>query len=538
MANNQILSGKARPVPRPGEMVLDPGPRSPVQINTSKAVQTIRADERAFVSADLGRAKMGEAVGQIGDSLAKIAEQQMRDVNIRKEAEAQGMMEKADAEITAAYTNEPDETKWGAITAERIGKLKNQLAKEQYSPALKEAVDTHVSKWESQRNAEGIIASARESKRKADAIIKDRLNLAAETQDESAHERTLGDLVNTGRITPEAADLERLQFKEVGKQKDREFKAEQTNSVYALALEDPDKAEANFDGLTQGLDASQKDSLMTQIRQAKTTRSADEVNSFSDRMASGEFATLAALQAAFPEKMRPTQRKEFEGWFARMQQPGIKAKLLADAPKNFARFTDIVKNYNAKEDKDGLRYSQIIIAANQALPSKLIGSITGPLYAKRTNSGNLDAPPALKSTVDGIMDQMFKASAFGLYMKSQPPKDPKDNDDPKKWGWVEDPNLKASALAKKGEAMMHMDEWFKENPAASSDAAFAELRNFTTGKGSTPKIRVSAPIIRATPAFVPSRNQPVPDYDLDLPDMNPDTFTNPLLPAPDWKDEE
>ncbi|MBV5277360.1 hypothetical protein JZU56_06145, partial [bacterium] len=84
------------------------------------------------------------------------------------------------------------------------------------------------------------------------------------------------------------------------------------------------------------------------------------MDNFTDRMADGEFKTLTDLQSALPETMRPAIRKQLESMLLRSQEPGIKAKLEADAPQNFARFSDAVDSYNAESDPDGIRYAQIV----------------------------------------------------------------------------------------------------------------------------------------------------------------------------------
>ena len=226
MATNQILSGQARMI-RPGEMVLDPGPRSPINIDTRSSLAAVEADGNAFARADMGRAKIGEAVGDLGDNMSKLALAQMEAINITKRAEAQNAMSEGEAEMQAAMVKEPDELKWEGIATAYAAKTRERIDKMALSPVAKSAVDSDFSRWQIHRTGQAKIESAKQSIAKANGAISDRIKLASLTQDYGMWEEATNGAVERGMMTPEAKEISRVNFKNTGEELTAKAEAEQ-----------------------------------------------------------------------------------------------------------------------------------------------------------------------------------------------------------------------------------------------------------------------------------------------------------------------
>ena len=83
-----------------------------------------------------GRARIGEAVGQVGDALGQLALKQMEAINISRIAEAQNIMTASEADIAEATAKERDETKWSDVTKAITAKTKERIGKLSLSPPL------------------------------------------------------------------------------------------------------------------------------------------------------------------------------------------------------------------------------------------------------------------------------------------------------------------------------------------------------------------------------------------------------------------
>ena len=112
------INNRARLLPSPGEMVKDPGAGAPINIDTRAAVGAVTLDVRGAMAADLGQAKMGEAIADAGSSLTQLAVKQMQAINVTKVAEAQDIMTEAESTMKVAMLKEPDELKWEGIASE------------------------------------------------------------------------------------------------------------------------------------------------------------------------------------------------------------------------------------------------------------------------------------------------------------------------------------------------------------------------------------------------------------------------------------
>ena len=234
--NNQILTGKARLLPSASEMVLDPGPRSPVNVDMTRAVASPELDARGFVAADLGAARIGESVQEAGGYLGKLALAQMQAINLRHEAEADNAMSAAESSMKEALAREPDETKWGAIATKHIGDTRGDLMKMPLSATTKGGVEMKADRWAIHLDGATKVASAQESFRRAGSIMQDKLGYAEESQDALVFEHTLKGAVSLGYMTEEAAATRRLAFTRTGERKAKEAEASAYDAAQNAAI--------------------------------------------------------------------------------------------------------------------------------------------------------------------------------------------------------------------------------------------------------------------------------------------------------------
>ncbi len=494
-------------------------------------------DANAMVAPYKALGAVGEAVQRSGSILGALAQK-------KAEAETQIQVAEADQAMEDGYNEHlnfraanPDPNTWEGNMTETLAKTRKRIESNPHlSQVAKEQIKIRGDRFVGHSIASVREQSAKQTFKKAASVMDAGIMRAETAGDFEGSVRLTKEKVAAGYGYEHEVAAQEGRVKKLQEQKEKDDHAQEVNTVYALALADPYKTEEDFDKLTEGMDPQEKDSLKTQIYQEKRARSSAESDALSDRMASGEFVSLASLQAAFPEKMTPTVRKQFEGAFLRSQIPGMKAKLEADAPQNFARFSDVVEKYDAKEDPEGIRYAQIVMSVKQAMPEELRGEILGPLYRKRPGAdGAIEAPEPLRASVRDIVNTMFDAEALGKYKTEVPGNTIYDA--PKV---IEDPKAKATAYAKKGDVMIYMGKWMTENPTATPDQAYSVVRDLLANKVPT-AIRstvrpVSAADITPRPVTKRTRAEPVLNWDDDLPNEETEPGESLLLPFLDYKE--
>jgi hypothetical protein len=480
-----------------------------------------QVDPRGFVVAAQQVGAIGQAIAGEGQAIMAIRLKQNEAISIRKEYEANTSMQMAQDQINSDLELEPDETKWAGIAEKHSTALRDSLLKQHLSPDARDAISMKMDSWQRRASLAVTINSAKRSNDKVkDAGAAMRIKLAnqgdipgALRQAETEH--------GAGFMSAEELEIERERLKKLAERN-------KVNQVYSFLLANPGAFLAEPDKHTQGMDAQTRDGLINQARQAKGQAESEEVDTFTDRMADGEFKTLTDLQSALPETMRPAIRRQLEGMLLRSQEPGIKAKLEADAPQNFARFSDAVDGYNAESDPDGIRYAQIVMAVKQAMPMELRGEILGPLYRKRPGAvSDIEPPEPLKSTVRDIITTMFEAEAFGKYKVETPGATQYDKPTIK-----EDAKAKAAAYAKKGTAMIYMSKWLAANPEATTDKAFEAVRGIIAGNAPSIRSLVPQTAPPAPPSYTPTKlpkQQLVAPWENDLPPEQPGQI-DPLIP--------
>lgn len=405
---NQILTGRARMLPGAGEMVRDPGPRAPVSIDTRAAVGTVTADARAFVGADLAGADMGKAIGGIGDSLGKLAMAQMDAINLRKEAEAQAHMEAGEAEMKAAMVAEPDETKWGGIAAKHIEATRGRIAKMDLSPVAKAAVEDHMIRWVAHREGQVKIESARQSISRARQVINDRLERASLTQNSGQFESTLGQAVNAGYISADAAEVQRLKYKDTGERLAKQAQAEARDAQYSahLAMIQQDPFGYKVEGVD---DPVLRDRLDMQARQQRGLMREDAVSALADGLADGTVKSAADIDAMDSPALTSSDKAKWKGILKDSVDEKAMEKARAEAPAKSAALEAEVRAWDAEADPDREKLQEFI-RRKMELPAGWREDIDNVIDRKRKQ---LDPDPD-KATYEAGRDSISAAFRDGL----------------------------------------------------------------------------------------------------------------------------
>ncbi len=504
------------------------GLRGDASASVRAAGNFAQANARGLAVSEQSAGLVGEAVAGEGQKLLELKIKQNEAIGIRKEQEAVTSMDLEEEALSADLKMEPDETKWAAIAEKRGKALSDRVLTGDLSPASREAIGLRLGLWQKRMAGVTQNTSALKSFEKAGDSIRANIERSVDRGDFMGAQALGRKAVSAGYYSEE--QFARLE----GSMQDRAQK-NKSDAAYDFAITNTDVFLADPDRYTEGLDARQKDSILTQARQAQSQAQSDQADAFSDQVAGGKFATLADLQSALPADMRPSVRKQFEDAFVRSLQPGIKAKLEADAPANFARFSDAVDAYDAKDDPEGERYAELVMTVKQAMPEELRGEILGPLYQKRPGAtGEIQVSEPLKQTVNGIVNTMFEAGAFGNFKHPVVKKDKYGAD--KEPVIEENPKEKSEAYGKRGNAMIYMKKWTEANPDADPAKVNGVLREFLMGNA--PAIRSTVSPVRATSA--PGKGQkPAAPWEIDLPSepsiVEPDGL---LLPGPPNTDLE
>lgn len=484
-----------RPPRRPNQPVTG-NPASGVRVSIGSIADDLQQplmDNRGAIAQGRAGEAMGQAVGQVGGIAYKLGMERMDAQNKIDVANAEMKMDQHAAAFEQWKTENPDPRGWEDGWKKHMEKF--SPLDDKMSPNAREAASARFSLFQGQSAIRIATDATKQTFANAKNLFGTRAQIAARNGDVEGVRKIF---TENGKYFQPGEDEGMLDFasrskERLDKQAEADAEKEKVNTAYQAALDDPKGFLEKPDDFTTGLDPQQKDALANQARQAIAQQHSDAVDALSDRMASGEFKTLADMRAAFPEELPPRTRKQFEDSFQRSQIPGMKAKLEADAPANFARFSDAVDAYNAQDDKEGARYVQMNIAIKSALPeSGFRKRLLNSLENKRTGKGDFAVPEPLRQTARDIVTTMFEAEAFGKYKVASPVDETKIIDDPQK---------KAAAQAKRGSVMIYMEDWMEANPKATPDKVFEVIRQMIAG---------NAPVIRSTAAQAPPDYRPRP----------------------------
>ena len=274
-------------------MVKDPGAGAPINIDTRAAVGAVTLDVRGAMAADLGQAKMGEAIADAGSHLTQLAVKQMQAINVTKVAEAQDIMAEAESTMKVAMLKEPDELKWEGIAAEHATMAQGRISKMALSPVAKQQVDSDFSRWQAHRTGQVKVDSARQSFDKVTTKLKNQLTLNMVRQDPEGFADNLQGGLDLGILTDEDIEIEQIKYAERGKELERKKQIEAFNqgvdSATAVAVGSGEEvALADLErGVLGQFDAGEKEQLRNEIQRVSRGRALEDTANIADQIAGG-----------------------------------------------------------------------------------------------------------------------------------------------------------------------------------------------------------------------------------------------------------
>jgi hypothetical protein len=457
-------------------MVKDPGAGAPINIDTRAAVGAVTLDVRGAMAADLGQAKMGEAIADAGSSLTQLAVKQMQAINVTKVAEAQDIMTEAESTMKVAMLKEPDELKWEGIATEYATQAQSRISKMALSPVAKQQVDSDFSRWQAHRTGQVKVDSARQSFDKVTTKLKNQLLLNMERQDPEGFADNLQGGLDLGILTDEDVALEQIKYTERGEQLKKKYEADNEKTtlegVLGTAQNDPDEAEkiVNAKGFGTGMSPMVKERAKDIIRGVRRDTFADVQQAVYDGIAKQDIKTDTdidrVINSVAPKGVNEADRlylkdklKEFNT--AAMKETALRPEVISE---RFGRLLEAVDAYDrdgyggsdSKASRDA--YAAIIMEAG-LLPIELRGEITGPL-GQKWRDGGIGINGTVKDYVDESIKDLYDNGGFGattMKGKSLIGKDAVVTD-------VEGQKL---ARARRADAAIAMKQWIKDHPNAT-----------------------------------------------------------------------
>ena len=475
------INNRARLLPSPGEMVKDPGAGAPINIDTRAAVGAVTLDVRGAMAADLGQAKMGEAIADAGGYLTQLAVKQMQAINVTKVAEAQDVMAEAESTMKVAMLKEPDELKWEGIATEHATMAQGRISKMALSPVAKQQVDSDFSRWQAHRTGQVKVDSARQSFDKVTTKVKKSTLLAQLNQDPVAHAQMLAGGKDLGVYSDEDVEIENKRYTETGEQVARKKQIEAFNqgvdSATAVAVGSGEEvALADLErGVLGQFDASEKEQIRNEIQRVARGRALEDTATIADQIAGGAIKTPKEVEAFPSRHLRPADREALAADIMKRQSAAEKFRL-SDSETQFTIMGNLLtraERWNKEAPDADREYFNIHREALQ-LPEGLRGEITGPIEKKR--AAKLPSPDdTLTDYTRNRLTRLFDRGVMGKFTVPGVGFNPKtglknpDTVNPE----VEDQAHRVLAKTKRA-----MDRWLKINPNADEpaiDAKMAEL---------------------------------------------------------------
>jgi hypothetical protein len=490
-------------------MVKDPGAGAPINIDTRAAVGAVTLDVRGAMAADLGQAKMGEAIADAGGYLSQLAVKQMQAINVTKVAEAQDIMTEAESTMKVAMLKEPDELKWEGIATEHATQAQGRISKMALSPVAKQQVDSDFSRWQAHRTGQVKVDSARQSFDKVTTKVKKQLLLNMERQDPEGFTDNLQGGKQLGIFTDEDIEIEQIKYAERGKELAREKKIEAFNQGVdsATAVATGSGEEVALADLERGVlgefDASEKEQIRNEIQRVSRGRALEDTDKIADLIAVETIKTPEEVMAFPSRHLRPADREALAADIMKRQAAAEKFRL-SDSETQFAIMGNLLARADRwnKEAPDAEReYFNIHREALQ-LPEGLRGEITKPIAMKR--AAKLPSPDdTLTDYTRNRLTRLFDRGMMGKFTVPGVGFNPKtglknpDTVNPE----VEDQAYRVLAKTKRA-----MDRWLKINPNADEtaiDAKMAELMVKETDKKQAAEILQEIQNTESPPGLIP-----------------------------------
>ena len=476
------INNRARLLPSPGEMVKDPGAGAPINIDTRAAVGAVTLDVRGAMAADLGQAKMGEAIADAGSYLSQLAVKQMQAINVTKVAEAQDIMAEAEANMKVAMLKEPDELKWEGIATEHATMAQGRISKMALSPVAKQQVDSDFSRWQAHRTGQVKVDSARQSFDKVTTKLKNQLLLNMERQDPEGFADNLQGGLALGILTDEDVALQQIKYAERGKQLLAEKEADDYKNgvTAAVAVAAASGEQAALGELERGamgnLNALQKERVRSAIQSVARDRAQTIIGEVTEDIVNGTLEDESQIKAINSPHMTPALKKHAMDILRDFNADEARKDREVNGVRNAVELRRKVKDYDSSTDPDRIKYFTLVKEIGSRADQTSAGELTGELYQKYGGKPpKMQVRPEIEQNVSQSLDITFDPEIGAIPWRRKVPvldgkgKPVLDSNDNPKFTMVDDLAAKQQALDAQTVIEIEMSKWFALHPDKAGD---------------------------------------------------------------------
>jgi lysozyme len=463
-------------------MVKDPGAGAPINIDTRAAVGAVTLDVRGAMAADLGQAKMGEAIADAGSYLSQLAVKQMQAINVTKVAEAQDIMAEAEANMKVAMLKEPDELKWEGIATEHATMAQGRISKMALSPVAKQQVDSDFSRWQAHRTGQVKVDSARQSFDKVTTKLKNQLTLNMERQDPEGFADNLMGGKQLGILTDEDIELQQLKYAERGKQLLAEKEADDYKNgvTAAVAVAAASGEQAALGELERGamgnLNALQKERVRSAIQSVARDRAQTIIGEVTEDIVNGTLEDESQIKAINSPHMTPALKKHAMDILRDFNADEARKDREVNGVRNAVELRRKVKDYDSSTDPDRIKYFTLVKEIGSRADQTSAGELTGELYQKYGGKPpKMQVRPEIEQNVSQSLDITFDPEIGAIPWRRKVPvldgkgKPVLDSNDNPKFTMVDDLAAKQQALDAQTVIEIEMSKWFALHPDKAGD---------------------------------------------------------------------
>jgi lysozyme len=463
-------------------MVKDPGAGAPINIDTRAAVGAVTLDVRGAMAADLGQAKMGEAIADAGSALTQLAVKQMQAINVTKVAEAQDIMAEAESTMKVAMLKEPDELKWEGIATEHATMAQGRISKMALSPVAKQQVDSDFSRWQAHRTGQVKVDSARQSFDKVTTRLKNQLLINMERQDPEGFADNLQGGLDLGVLTAEDIELQQLKYAERGKQLLAEKEADDYKNgvTAAVAVAAASGEQAALGELERGamgnLNALQKERVRSAIQSVARDRAQTIIGEVTEDIVNGTLEDESQIKAINSPHMTPALKKHAMDILRDFNADEARKDREVNGVRNAVELRRKVKDYDSSTDPDRTKYFTLVKEIGARADQTSAGEITGELYQKYGGKPpKMQVRPEIEQNVSQSLDITFDPEIGAIPWRRKVPvldgkgKPVLDSNDNPKFTMVDDLAAKQQALDAQTVIEIEMSKWFALHPDKAGD---------------------------------------------------------------------
>jgi lysozyme len=422
------------------------------------------------MAADLGQAKMGEAIADAGSSLTQLAVKQMQAINVTKVAEAQDVMAEAEANMKVAMLKEPDELKWEGIAAEHATMAQGRISKMALSPVAKQQVDSDFSRWQAHRTGQVKVDSARQSFDKVTTKVKKQLLLNMERQDPEGFADNLQGGLDLGILTDEDVALEQIKYAERGNQLLAEKEADDYKNgvTAAVAVAAASGEEVALGELERGgmgnLNALQKERVRSAIQSVARDRAQTIIGEVTEDIVNGTLEDESQIKAINSPHMTPALKKHAMDILRDFNADEARKDREVNGVRNAVELRRKVKDYDSSTDPDRTKYFTLVKEIGSRADQTSAGELTGELYQKYGGKPpKMQVRPEIQQNVSKSLDLLYDPETGVMPWRT------KTKDKSGKEVSLDDPVKQQAAIDAQTKVEMQMNDWFRDHPEDAQD---------------------------------------------------------------------